>query len=229
MELPVLLIEFENVLAETAALRQSALAESLAADGIELTADLLALAEGRTFEDSITRIREAVGAPDDPTAIDLSRLRAERSFAARLGKGIAIAPQLRPALEKLSAMARLAVVTRAARRDVEFVLQLARLEGVFRPVIAVEDARAAKPARAPYDVALSRVSELFPGQLLRGVAVEDCVLGVRAARDAGLLTVLVGTHQPQDAMEADCWVESLADFTPERLRLLLSPAVKGIG
>lgn len=229
MELPVLLIEFENVLAETSALRQSALAESLAADGIELTADLLALAEGRTFEASITRIREAVGAPDDPTAIDLSRLRAERSFAARLGKGIAIAPQLRPALEKLSAMARLAVVTRAARRDVEFVLQLARLEGVFRPVIAQEDARASKPARAPYDIALSRVSELFPGQLLRGVAVEDCVLGVRAARDAGLLTVLVGAHQPQDAMEADCWVESLADLTPERLRLLLSPAVKGIG
>ena len=41
--------------------------------------------------------------------------------------------------------------------------------------------------------------------------------------------LLVATEQPQDAMEADCWVESLADFTPERLRLLLSPAVKGIG
>lgn len=229
MELPVLLIEFENVLAETAVLRQSALAEALAADGIELTADLLIAAEGRTFEDGIVRIREAVGAPDDPTAVELSRLRAERHFAARLGKGITIPAQLRPALEKLSAMARLAVVTRAPRRDVEFVLQLARLEGMFRPIITPEDTRISKPSRRPYDVALSRVSELFPGQLLRGVAVEDCVPGVRAARDAGLLTVLVGAHQPQDAMEADCWVESLADFTPERLRLLLSPAVKGIG
>ena len=229
MELPVLLIEFENVLAETAVLRQSALAESLAADGIELTADLLLLAEGRTFEDGITRIREAVGAPDDQTAVELGRLRAERHFAARLGKGISVPPQLRPALEKLSAMARLALVTRAPRRDVEFVLQLARLEGMFRPVVTQDDTRVSKPSRAPYDAALSRVQELFPGQLLRGVAVEDCVLGVRAAREAGLLTVLVGTHQPQDAMEADCWVESLADFTPERLRLLLSPAVKGIG
>lgn len=229
MELPVLLIEFENVLAETAAMRQSALAEALAADGISLTVELLALAQGRTFEDAIVAIREAVGAPDDPTAVELARLRAERVFAARLGKGVALAPDLRPTLEKLSAVARLALVTRAARRDVEFVLNLARLDGVFRPVIAQEDTREAKPARAPFDAALARVRELFPGQVLRGVAVEDCVPAVRAARDAGLLTVLVGTHPPQDAMEADCWVETLADFTPERLRLLLSPAVKGIG
>lgn len=229
MELPVLLIEFEGVLAETAALRQAALAESLAADGIALNADLLALAAGRTLEDSIRLIRAQVGAPDDHTAVELGRLRAERAFAARLGKGVALPPQLRPALEKLSTAARLALVTRASRREVEFVLQLAGLEGLFRPVVTLEDTVAAKPARAPYDAALSRVAELYPGQVLRGIGVEDSVPGVRAARAAGLLTVLVGQHAAPDAMEADCWVESLADLTPDRLRLLLSPAVKGIG
>lgn len=229
MELPVLLLEFEGVLAETTAMRQAALAEAMAADGIALSAELMARAQGRSVEDGIRRIRDAAGAPDDPTAVELARLRAERSFAARLGKGVALPTGLRPALERLSAVARLALVTRAARRDVEFVLQLGGLEGVFRPIVALEDARAAKPARDPYDAALRRVAELFPGQVLRGVAVEDCVVGALAARDAGLLTVLVGTHPPQDAMEADCWVETLADFTPERLRLLLSPAVKGIG
>ncbi|MBA3853420.1 MAG: hypothetical protein C0503_03335 [Gemmatimonas sp.] len=229
MELPVLLIEFENVLAETATLRQAALAESLAADGIELTAELLTLSLGRTFDDAIHRIREAVGAPADATGEELARLRAERAFAARLGKGVAMPAGVRTALEKLSAMSRLALVTRAPRRDVEFVLQLSGLDGVFRPIVAQEDVRVSKPGRAPYAAALARVAELFPGQVLRGVAVEDSVVGVRAARDAGLLTVLVGAHPPQDAMEAECWVESLADFTPERLRLLLSPAVKGIG
>jgi beta-phosphoglucomutase-like phosphatase (HAD superfamily) len=229
MELPVLLFEFEGVLAETAAMRDAALAEALAAEGIALNTDLLALARGRTFEDGIRRIREAAGAPDDPTALELGRLRAERSFAARLGKGVTLAEGLRPALERLSAMARLALVTRAARRDVEFVLQLGALDGVFRPIVAQEDTPAAKPARAPFDAALRRVGQLFPGQILRGVAIEDCLVGVHAAREAGLLTVLVGVHPPQDAMEADCWVETLADFTPERLRLLLSPAVKGIG
>lgn len=229
MEVPVLLLEFEGVLADTAAMRQAALAESLAADGITLSAELLQLIKGRSTEDALRQVRDFVGAPDDPTALDLSRLRAEKAFAARLGKGILLQRDIRSALEKLSAVARLALVTRASRREVEFVLSLGGLEGMFRPIIALEDSVAAKPSRAPYDAALSRVSELFPGQVLRGIAVEDSVRGVLAARSAGLLTVLVGKYAPQDAMEADCWIESLADLTPERIRLLLSPAVKGIG
>lgn len=229
MEVPVLLLEFEGVLADTAAMRQAALAESLAADGIALSAALLRLTAGRSTEDALRHVRQAVGAPDDATAVDLARLRAEKAFAARLGKGVMLQPRARSALEKLSSVARLALVTRASRREVEFVLSLGGLEGMFRPIIAVEDNVASKPARAPYDSALARVAELFPGQVIRGVAVEDCVASVLAARGAGLLTVLVGQHPPQEAMEADCWVESLADLTPERIRLLLSPAEKGIG
>jgi beta-phosphoglucomutase-like phosphatase (HAD superfamily) len=229
MEVPVLLLEFEGVLADTAAMRQAALAESLAADGITLSAELLQLVKGRSTEDALRQVRDFVGAPDDPTALDLSRLRAEKAFAARLGKGVLLQRDVRGALEKLSAVARLALVTRASRREVEFVLSLGGLEGMFRPIIALEDSVVAKPARAPYDAALARVSELFPGQVLRGIAVEDSVRGVLAARSAGLLTVLVGAHAAQDAMEADCWIESLADLTPERIRLLLSPTVKGIG
>lgn len=226
MEVPVLLVEFEGVLADTAALRASALAEALAADGIALTADLLGLVEGRSVEDAVIRVRDAVDALDDPTAVELCQLRAERAFAARAGKGLALQPGARAALERLSAVARLALVTRASRREVEFVLDLAGLDALFRPVITQEDA-APKPSAAPFEAALKRVGDLFPGQVLRGIAVEDSVVGVRAARAAGLSTVIVGTVQPQDAMEADCWVESLADLTPERLRSLLAHAPKG--
>lgn len=229
MEVPVLLLEFEGVLADTAAMRQAALAESLAADGIALSAELLRLIKGRSTEDALRQVRDFVGAPDDPTALDLSRVRAEKAFAARLGKGVLLQRDIRSALEKLSSVARLALVTRASRREVEFVLSLGGLEGMFRPIIALEDSVAAKPARAPYDAALIRASELFPGQVIRGIAVEDSLRGVLAARSAGLLTVLVGKHPPQDAMEADCWIETLADLTPERVRVLLSPTVKGTG
>ncbi len=229
MEVPVLLLEFEGVLADTAAMREAALAEALAADGISLSAELLQLVKGRSTEAALREVREHVGAPDDPTALDLARLRAERAFAARLGKGVMLQPNTRAALEKLSSVGRLAVVSRASRRDVEFVLNLGALDGMFRPIIALEDSVRPKPARDPYDAAMNRVAELFPGQVLRGIAVEDSVRGVHAARAAGLLTVLVGAHPAPDAMEADCWVESLVDLTPERIRLLLSPAVKGIG
>ena len=227
MEVPVLLVEFEGVLADTAALRHAALGEALAADGIELTRDLLRHATGRSIEDAVRLIREAVGAPDDPTAVELARLRAERAFAARAGKGLALRPGARAALEKLSTCGRLALVTRAARREVEFVLTLAGLDAHFRPIITGDEVGATKPDTAPYLLAMSRVAQLFPGQVLRGLAIEDAVLGVRAAREAGLLTVIVGAVPPQDAMEADCWVEELADLTPERVRALMGQRTGG--
>lgn len=226
MEVPVLLVEFEGVLAETAALRADALAESLAADGLTLNAALLRSVHGRGTEEAIQMIRESLGAPDDPTAVELARHRAERAFAARAGKGVPLVPDARASLERLTTAARLALVTRASRREVEFVLELGGLSALFRPVVAAEDASPPKPSGAPYARAMARVTDLFPGQVLRGVAVEDSVAGVRAARDAGLMTVIVGDVPAEDAMEADAWIESLSDLTPERLRSLLGPSAK---
>ena len=228
MDVPVLLVEFEGVLADTAALRASAITEALAADGIALNGALLRMTAGLTTEEAIRRIRDAVGAPDDDTAVELGRLRTERAFAARAGKGISLQPGAREALEKLTSVARLALVTRASRREVEFVLGLGGLDAMFRPVIALEDCTPAKPARNPYDAALKRIGELFPGQTLRGVAVEDSVAGVRAARAAGMMTVLVGDVPAHDAMEADSWIESIVDLTPERVRALVCHAAKGM-
>lgn len=228
MEVPVLLIEFEGVLADTAALRARAITEALAADGIAVNGALLRMTAGLATEDAIRRIRDSVAAPDDETAVELSRLRTERAFAERAGKGLSLQPGARQALDKLTGVARLALVTRASRREVEFVLNLGGLESLFRPVIALEDCTPPKPARNPYDAALKRIGELFPGQTLRGVAVEDSVAGVRAARAAGMMTVIVGDVPAHDAMEADSWVESIVDLTPERVRALVCHAAKGM-
>ena len=227
MEVPVLLIEFEGVLADTAALRRDALAEALALDGIALTDGLLTLASGHTTEDAVSRIREAVGAPDDATASEICHLRAERAFALRAGKGLSLQKGARRALESLGSGARLALVTRASRREVTFVLDLAGLDSLFRPVITFEDVKPPKPDRAPYLAAMKKVTQLFPGQTLRGLAIEDSVVGARAAHAAGLSTVLVGDLPAHEAMEADAWVESLAELTPERVRALAGSRAEG--
>lgn len=228
MDVPVLLVEFEGVLAQTAALRASAITEGLAADGIALNGALLATTTGLSTEEAIRRIRDAVGAPDDETAVELARLRTERAFAERASKGLALQPGARVALEKLMSVARLALVTRASRREVEFVLTLGGFDALFRPVIALEDCIPAKPTRAPYDTALKRIGELFPGQTLRGIAVEDTVIGVRSARAAGMMTVIVGDVPAHEAMEADSWIESIVDLTPDRVRALICHAAKGM-
>jgi HAD superfamily hydrolase (TIGR01509 family) len=224
MDVPVLLLEFEGVLVDTRAARDAALAEALVADGIRVTPRLLAEASGRTTEDGVRRIRRAAGAADDETAVELGRLRAERAFAARAGKGLALQPGAREAVERLSGCARCAIVTRASRRDVEFVLGLAGLESAFRPVIAAEDVDPPKPDAAPYAAALARFSQLFPGQTLRALAVEDTLAGIRGARAAGVAAVALGPLPPHEALEADAWVESLADLTVERVRTLVGAA-----
>lgn len=220
MEVPVLLVEFEGVIAETAQARRDALVESLAVEGIACTDAILAQASGYSTEEAVRRARRAAGAPDDETAVELGRLRAERAFATRAGKGLALAPDAKAVFERLVAHARVALVTRASRREVEFVLGLAGMEGLFRPIIAAEDVQPTKPARDPWLAALTRIGQLFPGQQLKALAVEDHVVGLRAARAAGLASVGVGAIPPFEAIEGDAWVESLADLTPDRVRAL---------
>ncbi len=220
MEVPVLLFEFEGVLADTARYRAEALAEAFLADDIRLTDELLDVAAGHPTEGAVRRIRRAVGAPNDETAVELCRLRAERAFAMRAGKGISLQPGARETLERLVTHARCAIVTRASRREVEFAIELAGLEGIFRPVIAVEDATPPKPAGTPYFAALARIGQLFPGQHLRAVAVEDSIVGIRAARTAGLASVAVGHVPAHEAVEADAYLEALSDLTPQRVREL---------
>jgi beta-phosphoglucomutase-like phosphatase (HAD superfamily) len=227
MEVPVLLVEFEGVIADTAGLRRDALREALAADGITPSDDAHSAAAGHPLEESVRRARAAMGLLDDPVAVELGRVRAERAFAERSGKGLMLQAGLRPALEHLAATCRLAIVTRAGRREVDFVLGLAGIEGIFRPVICAEDVSPPKPARAPYLAALARIGQLFPGQQLRPLAVEDHLVGVRAAREAGIPSVAVGSIPPHEALEADGWVETLGDLDVERVRSLLAASTGG--
>lgn len=224
MDVPVLCLEFEGVIADTAAARAAALATALEAEGITPSGAMLAAARGYGVEDAVRRARRAAGAPEDETAVELGRLRAERAFAARIGKGIALHPGARHTLERLASHCRLALVTRASRREVEFLLSLAGLDATFRPIITAEDVTPAKPDRRAWDAALERVSQLFPGQRLRAVAVEDHVEGIRGARAAGLGCIAAGPMPAHEAVEADAWIEGIADLTPDRVRALTSAA-----
>jgi HAD superfamily hydrolase (TIGR01509 family) len=227
MEVPVLLVEFEGVVADTAAVRRAALIDALAVEGIVPDDAALAAAAGHPTDEAVRRARRAAGASEDETAVELARLRAERSFASRAGKGLSLQPEVRATLERLATSCRLALVTRASRREVVFVLDLAGLVGIFRPIVAHGDTATSKPSRAPYAAALERIGQLFPGQQLRPLAVEDHLVGIRGARAAGIRSVAVGAMPAHEVLEADGWVESIGDLDTERIRSLLVAAAGG--
>lgn len=221
MELPVLLIEFEGVLVETAPHRAAAWRTALAAEGVNCSAEELAAVVGFPVEEGVRRLRRGAALAEDETAVELATLRAERAFAERAGKGLALQPGVIEALERLGTRTRLALVTRASRREVEFVLGLAGLDGLFRPIITKEDVAAAKPSATPWQQALARVGDLFPGQKLKALAVEDSLSGIRSARAAGIPCIAVGPLPAHELLEAAGWVPSLSELTSERVRHLL--------
>ncbi|MGA0920163.1 MAG: hypothetical protein ACO3SD_05540 [Gemmatimonadaceae bacterium] len=112
MDVPVLCFEVEGLLIETAPARRAALATALAADGLTLDDATWEEVRALSVEPAIIAARRRRGAPDDPTAVTVATLRAEAHFADRIARGITLAPALLPTLERLAAVARLAIVSR---------------------------------------------------------------------------------------------------------------------
>lgn len=220
MHVPVLCFECEGILVETASARRAALTAALATEGLTLDDATWSQVRHLAVEPAADRARRILGANEDLTAVTLATLRAEQAFADRIARGIAVAPELLPTLERLSAVARLAIVSRASRREVDLLLDRAGCAGLFRPIVGWDDRSPDAAPSARWARALEQTHALFPGQQLRPYVVSDTIEAIRAARRAGLGAILIGAVPAHEALEADAWLESLADLTPDRVRAL---------
>jgi len=218
----VVLLEFEGILADTTPHRLAALREALTADGLSLDDETWAEhCHGLAVEPAVRAARAALGAPDDPTAVELARLRAERTFTARIGRGLLMQPGGLALIQALRTQARLALVTRASRRDVDFVLTLANVVDAFTCVVTSDDKVEAKPSPAPYLLALEKLSRTAPVVAGDALAFEDSRPGIRAARAAGLRAVAVGPLPVHHAMEADMFYPTLSGLSFDEMRALV--------
>lgn len=218
-----ILLEFEDILAETRELRSQALAYALANEGI--VASDAVLEEGRSLpvRASVTAASARAGVELDDTALDLLALRAQRRFAEAAGKGLSLVPGAAAFLDAIAARLPLAIVTRASRHEVEFVLSLARLEHLASVVVSCDDVRAPQPSSEGHNKALRRLASRGH-RVAHGVALESAACGVRAARSAegALRVVAVGSLPAHEALLADAMIPSIASYTVDGLTALLS-------
>ena len=224
------LCEFEGVLADTAALRVAALRASLADEGV--TSPHPELADACARLPVATTVRAALalhGERRDETGLDLLVLRAERHFAAAAGKGLALAPGARDFVERAMGTARLALVTRASRREVEFILSLAGLDVAFECIITADDTPEPKPSGDGYVQALERLGRRRSVRPDQAIALEDGPVGIRAAHAAGLRCVTVGALPAHLAVEADALLPSLVGQTPASIEALVSARKETVG
>lgn len=225
MRVDAVLLEFEGVVADTFRARREALVTALASQDIALTEeeyrDLCAGWPNDVAVRAVARQREL---PLDETALALLALAADRAYSAHVGKGAVLVDGARSALERLATRARLAIVSRLRRSDLEILISLAKLDHVFTFIVGAEDAAPGKPDSRPYRVALERLGRLRRTSLgtLPVVALEDGIAGIRSARGAGLPCIAVGQLPPHVAMEADAWLESITGLDPAAINALLS-------
>ena len=124
-------------------------------------------------------------------------------------------------MQALRTQVRLALVTRASRRVVNFVLTLAGLADAFTCVVTDDDKVEGKPSPASYALAIERLSHTAPVPLPGTLAFEDARPGIRAARAAGVRAIAVGPLPPHHAMEADAYYPTLAGLSFDEMRSLV--------
>ncbi len=215
------LLEFEGILADTTPHRLAALRDALVVDGLSLDDETwVEQCHGLSVEASVHAARRALGASDDPVAVEIARLRAEKSFTQRIGRGLLMQPGGLALVQALRSQRRLALVTRAGRREVDFVLTLAGLADAFTCVVTADDKVEGKPSGAPYALALEKLSRTAPVAPSDVLTFEDARPGIRAARAAGVRAIAVGPLPPHHAMEADAYYPTLSGLSFDQLRTL---------
>jgi beta-phosphoglucomutase len=208
------LFEFDGVLADTHDARRRALLDTLEEDGVIVDdADYADWCASLPVRAAVRTALARSGVPADDTRVDLTAARADRKFRALLESGLSLVPGARALVDSMQGQARLGLVSRAARRDIEHALGLAQLDYAFEFVISDDDPFAAKPSPEPYLAALERLARRRPVSGAHVVALEDSIAGVRSAKAAGLRCAVVGTLPVHLAVNADALIPSLAGLT----------------
>ena len=213
------LLELEGVVVRTHALRRDALRGALAEDGVALSSVAFDdLCHGMPVRAAVRACYTSEDVPVDETGIDLAVMRAEKAFAASLATGATLVDGAVEGLTSLHARARLGIVARANRREVELMLSLAELTWLFELVVTSDDVPLApKPAADPYARALARLARRRAIDPRRVMALEDGRDGIRSARAAGLRCLAAGEMPAFRALEADGYLPSLRGVTLESL------------
>jgi beta-phosphoglucomutase len=138
--------------------------------------------------------------PEHP---DVDQVIAQRTalYVAAVSDGSSISEDVRDAVRYAAERVPVAVVSGAARAEIEPVLDAAGLARVIHVVVSVDDVASGKPDPESYLRALELLGHPEPGDV---VVVEDTDAGIAAAKSAGMRCVAVlGTLKRERLAAAD--------------------------
>ena len=216
---PLLAIfDHDGVLVDSLELHQRAWVEMGRQGGLPITAEFVRETFGMT---NPAMFRRLLG--DALTEDDVRRhSETKESVYRELARGrIVLMDGARDLLDRLAGAGfKLAVGTSGIRPNIDLTVECCGLEGVFAAIASADDITRSKPDPEVFLVA-ARKAGVEPGH---SVVFEDAVVGIQAAKAAGMRAVGVTTHHPAEALYgggADLVVDTLAGFDVEALALAI--------
>ena len=121
--------------------------------------------------------------------------------------GARLFPKVEEGLSALQNKYKLGIATSSSKNDAAAVFSRTKLDRYFQTVVTSDQVQRMKPAPDCYLLAAERIG-LNPAN---GLAVEDSVAGIRAAKEAGLYTLAVAnSHSAEKLKEAHLVFEDTA-------------------
>ena len=222
--LQAIVFDFDGVIADSEPLHLRAFQQTLAEDGIELSAaDYYSRYLG--YDD--VGLMQALAA-DRGVAMNDRRIAA---LVARKGEklqeivhgGPAVFPGAVEFIRLAAAEVPIAIASGAMRHEIVEFIGAAGIEDLFMAIVAAGDTPQSKPSPAPYLLAFERLRQRSGRDLdaRRSVAIEDSRWGIESAQGAGLRCVGVTSSYPALELQgADLVVGSLGDLTLSALNRL---------
>ncbi len=158
-------------------------------------------------------------APDEVGALAHEKETIYRSLVRE--HGIEPLPGVHALLEALQAAGLpRAIGSSTERANLDLLLDLMNLRPLFDVIVSGEEVEHGKPDPAIFLLAAERLG-VSPAECL---VIEDALVGLEAARRAGMKVLAVATTNPLDLLqEADLAVIDLVGMTPDRIRALIGP------
>jgi beta-phosphoglucomutase len=153
--------------------------------------------------------------PDNPAVPGVLEERVRR-YRESVADGRSVRPETREAVLYAAERVPVALVSGAARAELEPVLEAAGLASAFAAVVSADDVERGKPDPQGYERALTMLDGALRAR--DALVFEDTEAGIAAARGAGMRVVAVlGTLPPERLSDADEIVERIDVELLERL------------
>lgn len=200
------IFDMDGVLLDSGAHHREAWRLLLEDLGLAPAADFWRCTVGRPAEEAVPLLLDRPVAPAEAAALARRKREHYTRLAARGVQAVAGAPAFVTAL--LRADVPRAVATSATRGDVEALLAEIGVRAAFEVVVTADDVRWGKPNPEVYLRAAARLG-VGPTTCL---VFEDAVVGVHAARNAGMRVIGVTTAHPARELLSAGAERAIADF-----------------